>query len=184
MKNLIIRMTAALGAITILMATGPSQNDTFIELPKIPLKQDTIINAILSDVFSDVSEKGIDKSNFYTIYMTTVNENQMVRIIQESLKQLPSGEGCAGYDIFNGKTIFVFSDGHYKLPKPKNSATIVYKIQKPLPAPYDPEEWQFIIKDDYYARYIYGFGWIWNKRDSRKSKKQNIIIEAPKRKKK
>ncbi|MCM1489808.1 MAG: hypothetical protein NC095_03140 [Muribaculum sp.] len=183
MKNLIIRMIAALGAITILMATGPSQKDTSIELPRIPLKQDSIINAILSDIFSDVSEKGVDKSNFYTFDMTTADGNHEIRIKQESLKQLPTGEGCVGYDIFNGKTIFIFSDGHYQLPKPENSATIVFKIQKPLPAPYDPQEWHFIIKDGNYARYIYGFGWIWNKREYGKNKKQTLKIEMPKRKK-
>lgn len=184
MKDLIIRIITALVTITILMATGVTPKDSFIELPKIPLKQDSILNAILGDIFNDVSEKGVDKSNFYTIYITTVNGSQGVRITQETLEQLPSGEGCAGYDIYNGKTIFVFSDGVYQLPKPENSATVVYKVKKPLPSPYDPEEWHFVIKDDSYARFIHGFGWLWDKRDSAKSKKQLIKIEAPKRKKK
>lgn len=183
-------MATVFGALTILTASGASQaawssqKDECIELPKIPLKQDSILNAILTDIFDDVSEKGIDKSNFYTVDMTTVNGSQVVLITQEFLDHLPSGAGCAGYDIFKGKTVFVFSDGVYQLPKSENSATVVYRVKKPLPCPYDPEEWHFIIKDDSYARYIYGFGWLWDKRDSAKSKKQLIKIEAPKRKKK
>lgn len=184
MKDLIIRIIAALVTITILMSIGSTQKAEFIVLPKIPLKQDSILYAILGDVFDDITEKGVDKSNFYTIDISTVNGSQVVRITQETLKQLPSGEGCAGYDIYNGKTIFVFNDSQYRLPTPENSASVVYKIEKPLPAPYDPEEWHFIIKDTSYARYVNGFGWLWYKRDSRKSKQQTLKIEVPKRKKK
>ncbi len=142
------------------------------------------MHSILRDVFSEVSELGPDKSTFYIIDITVSNKCHLVRVTRHSMKYLPTGTGCVGYDIYNGKTLFIFNDGKYKLPQPIPQVSKAFKIERPIPCPYDPDEWEYLIKDDSFARYVFGIGWLWNRftkpNDDNKSK--NII--APGRMKK
>lgn len=180
----ILKIFCMIVAVTANAETEDSPKDTVVNLNKIPIVQDSVMHPILRDVFSDVSELGSDKSTYYIVDITASNNLYNVRVTRHSRKNLPTGIGCVGYDIYNGKTLFIFNDGKYKLPQPMSQAPMAFKVVRPIPCPYDPDEWEYLIKDNTFARYVFGIGWLWDRsmNTNNNNKSKNVI--APKRMKK
>lgn len=57
------------------------------------------------------------------------------------------------------------------------NASMDFKVERPLPSPYDPDTWEYLIHDGNYARHVFGIGWVWNKcsKNIREKRPNNII---------
>ncbi len=132
-----------------LLAGNCKQTDEMITLYKIDFSQDTIVTAILSDVFLKIDSLRYNpKPYYYDMLFVKENKQTKVVMIGHTRKCIDDVQRCVGYVIYRGKTVFVYSTGKYKLNYCKPLVTMTFKIRKQLPMPYDPYEWLYIIKSN------------------------------------
>jgi len=132
-----------------LIAGNYQQADELITLYKIDVSNDSIVTDILSDVFSEIdSLKSNSEPFYYDMFLKKDNNQTNVVITGHIRKYIEDVQGCVGYFVYRGKTIFVYSTGKYNIEYCKPPVTMSFKVRKQLPTPYDPDEWLYLIRSN------------------------------------
>lgn len=147
----------------------PSSNEAedSVVIKYVDISKDPILTSILHEAMGENSRIGYsssEKVNYYSIYLREENDLIRCHVTAHTKKNLANYDGYTGYTMVNSMPVIITNNSKYRLSlQSKTTGRLPMDPPSTPPFIYDPNEWFYIIKDDNYARLVFGVGWIWNK---------------------
>lgn len=140
----------------------PMDTEESVTLSEVKVINEPHIHKILKKIVSETRSNSSGKVNFLTVRLMNDSCGILMKTVAQTKSSLSWYDGYSGYTviedipvIFINKSSVVFKE----IPEKQG----VFPMDAPYEPPfvYDPDVWRFILKEDSYARYYDGRGWIW-----------------------
>lgn len=145
----------------------PTSDDESLCLPEIELSNHPQLNRLITGIVKEA--KGVTNNKVSYLSVDLINDTCGIRmaIVAHIRDRLFWYDKYGGYAIVEGKPVIFVNRSNIQLKEMPNSKGIFPMAGRfDPPIFYDPDEWLFILKENEYARYYYGRGWIWFQYDN------------------
>lgn len=164
MNTSIIKVIAFLLLVLPLSTTNSWAYDVdSIQLRQIELPKDSPIFKIIKKAMSEVQYK--KDLNFFTLDIKDGPEMDEVEIfiVAHPKKELFNWNGYSGYLCVGSIPFIITNESKLKLSF-SDTQTKYFPMDLPNTPPYvyDPEVWEFRLKNEDISRYVPAIGWIWD----------------------
>lgn len=140
----------------------PSPDDESLCLPEIELSNHPLLNRLITGIVKEAKGLTNNKVNYLSVDLINDSCGIRMEIVAHVRKRLFWYDRYGGYAIVEGKPVIFENRSDIQLMEVPNSKGIFPMAGRfDPPIIYDPDVWSFILKENCYARYYEGRGWIW-----------------------
>ena len=140
----------------------PTDDEESIALHEVSVNSHPHIYAILKRIVGAASVNTTDRVNYFTVRLENDSCGVRMKIVAHVKNKLSWFDGYSGYTVIHDLPVVFVNNSRIELEfLPGRSGTFPMYSRFDPPIFYDPDEWRFILKENEYARYYEGRGWVW-----------------------
>lgn len=137
-------------------------NDKSLCLPEICLSDHPRLDMLISKTVRDAKDVTDNKVTYLTVDLINDTCGIRMEIVAHERKRLVWFDKYDNYAIVEEKPVIFENRSNIQLKElPNRKGVFPMDDLDTPPFFYDPDEWHFILKENEYARYYEGQGWIW-----------------------
>ena len=140
----------------------PKETEESLQIPEVNLVNHPRIYSILKRIVKEVKVSTPDCVHYISVFLKNDTSGIFMNVVAQTKSSLFWYDGYTGYTCINDMPIIFTNHSNLEfafIPEKKGVFPMAGRYEPPVV--YDPDEWKFIIKENCYARYYDGRGWIW-----------------------